>query len=127
MYVMQSLPPKQQGLASGIMNTLVRLASTLSMGIATAVYSSVELSARGQAEPMLKFTRTFQVSIALAGFGLLFVPFLRIGTQGHHEEKPRHQRDEDHEDEASGEEAARVVVNEKKGAAARGEKVMEEA
>lgn len=85
MYVMQSLPPKQQGLASGIMNTLTRLATTLAMGIATAVYSSIDLSSKGQAEPMLKFTRTFQVSIALAAFGVLFVPFLRIGTQGHHE------------------------------------------
>lgn len=84
MYVMQSLPPEQQGLASGIMNTLVRLASTLSMGIATAVYSSVELTALGRAQPMLKFTRTFQVSVAMAGFGLLFIPFLRVGTQGAH-------------------------------------------
>lgn len=93
MYVMQSLPPQQQGLASGIMNTLVRLASTLSMGIATAVYSSVELTPRGQAEPMLKFTRTFQVSIAMAGFGLLFVPFLRVGTQGAHQ--PQQQQQEE--------------------------------
>lgn len=93
MYVMQSLPPKQQGLASGIMNTLVRLASTLSMGIATAVYSSVELSAQGQAQPMLKFTRTFQVSVALAAVGLLCVPFLRVGTQGNH--RPR--ADDDHD------------------------------
>lgn len=86
MYVMQSLPPKQQGLASGIMNTLVRLASTIAMGLATAVYSSVELSPQGQADQMLKFTRTFQVSVAMAGFSVLFVPFLRVGTQGHHEE-----------------------------------------
>lgn len=101
MYVMQSLPPKQQGLASGIMNTLVRLASTLSMGIATAVYSSVELSAQGQAQPMLKFTRTFQVSVALAGVGLLCVPFLRVGTQGNH--PPRGVgSDDDDDDEAPG-------------------------
>lgn len=85
MYVMQSLPPKQQGLASGIMNTLVRLASTIAMGLSTAVYSSVELSVQGQAQPMLKFNRTFQVSVAMAGLGVLFVPFLKVGTQGHHE------------------------------------------
>lgn len=85
MYVMQSLPPKHQGLASGIMNTLVRLSCTLAMGIATAVYSSVDLSPKGQADPMLKFTRTFQVSIALAACSVLFVPFIRVGTQGHHE------------------------------------------
>ncbi|KAJ4389897.1 hypothetical protein N0V93_007369 [Gnomoniopsis smithogilvyi] len=87
MYVMQSLPPKHQGLASGIMNTLVRLSSTLAMGISTAVYSSIDLSAKGQAEPMLKFTRTFQVSIALAACSVLFSPFIRVGTQGHHEQR----------------------------------------
>lgn len=83
---MQSLPPKHQGLASGIMNTLVRLSSTLAMGVSTAVYSSIDLSAQGQAEPMLKFTRTFQVSIALAACSVVFAPFIRIGTQGHHED-----------------------------------------
>lgn len=86
MYVMQSLPPKHQGLASGIMNTLVRLSSTLAMGVSTAVYSSIDLSAQGQAEPMLKFTRTFQVSIALAACSVVFAPFIRVGTQGHHED-----------------------------------------
>lgn len=86
MYVMQSLPREHQGLASGIMNTLVRLSSTLAMGISTAVYSSIDLSAQGQAEPMLKFTRTFQVSIALAACSVLFAPFIRVGTQGHHED-----------------------------------------
>lgn len=34
---------------------------------------------------MLKFTRTFQVSIALAALSVLFVPLIRVGTQGHHE------------------------------------------
>lgn len=91
MYVMQSLPPKHQGLASGIMNTLVRLSSTLAMGISTAVYSSIDLSAKGQAETMLKFTRTFQVSVALAACSVIISPFIHVGTQGHHE----------HEDAAS--------------------------
>ncbi|KAF3767444.1 MFS general substrate transporter [Cryphonectria parasitica EP155] len=81
MYVMQSLPPQQQGLASGIMNTLIRLSCTVALGIATAVYTSIETSAAGQAQPMLKFTRTFQVSVALAALSCLFVPFLRVGTQ----------------------------------------------
>lgn len=55
------------------------------MGIATAVYSSIDLSSKGQAEPMLKFTRTFQVSVAMAAVSVLFVPFIRVGTQGHYE------------------------------------------
>lgn len=85
MYVMQSLPAHQQGLASGVMNTLVRLSSTVSMGIASAVFTSVEVSPQGQEQPMLKFTRTFQVSVALAAASVLVVPFIKIGTQGHHE------------------------------------------
>lgn len=82
MYVMQSLPHEAQGLASGIMNTLIRLASTLSMGIATAVYATYEARPSDETDPMLKFTRTFQVSVALAGLSVLLVPFIRIGTQG---------------------------------------------
>lgn len=87
MYVMQSLPPDAQGLASGIMNTLVRLASTLSMGLATAVYATYEGRPGDAADPMLKFTRTFQVSVALAALGVLVVPFIRIGTQGGDEQQ----------------------------------------
>lgn len=85
MYVMQSLPASQQGLASGIMNTLIRLSNTIALGIATAVYSSIEGSSEDLTQPMLKFTRTFQVSVALAAFGCLFVPFIRLGTQGSHQ------------------------------------------
>lgn len=80
---MQTLPQEAQGLASGIMNTLVRLASTLSMGIATAVYATYEVRPTDTTDPMLKFTRTFQVSVAMAALSVLFVPFIRIGTQGH--------------------------------------------
>ena len=42
MYVMQALPSHQQSLAGGIFNMLIRLGSTIAIGISTAVYSSVE-------------------------------------------------------------------------------------
>ncbi|KAF4459173.1 major facilitator superfamily [Fusarium albosuccineum] len=42
MYVMQSLPIEQQSLAGGIFNMLIRLGSTIAIGVSTAVYSSVE-------------------------------------------------------------------------------------
>lgn len=87
MYVMQALPREAQGLASGIMNTLIRLASTLSMGIATAVYATYEARPSEETDPMLKFTRTFQVSVAMAALSVIIVPFIRIGTQGHHEKE----------------------------------------
>lgn len=96
MYVMQSLPAHQQGLASGVMNTLIRLSSTVAMGIATAVFSSIEVSPQGMEQLMLKYTRTFQVSVALAAASVLVVPFIRIGTQGHHEQ---------HDDTAQAQEA----------------------
>lgn len=84
MYVMQSLPKHQQSLAGGIFNVVIRLSQTAVMGISTAVFSSVELTPEGMADPMLKFTRTFQVSVALAAVGLLISPFIRLGTQGNH-------------------------------------------
>lgn len=52
------------------------------MGITTAVFSSVELTPQGMADPMLKYTRTFQCCVALAGASVLFSPFIRLGTQG---------------------------------------------
>lgn len=82
MYVMQSLPKHQQSLAGGIFNVVIRLSNAAVMGISTAVFSSVELTAEGMADPMLKFTRTFQVSVALAAASVLFAPFIRLGTQG---------------------------------------------
>ncbi|KAL7627678.1 hypothetical protein AAE478_001872 [Parahypoxylon ruwenzoriense] len=87
MYVMQSLPKHQQSLAGGIFNVVIRLSNTAVMGISTAVYSSVELTPEGMADPMVKFTRTFQVSVAFAAVSLLIAPFIRLGTQGNHPEE----------------------------------------
>ncbi|KAI1386471.1 MFS general substrate transporter [Hypoxylon trugodes] len=84
MYVMQSLPKHQQSLAGGIFNVVIRLSNTAVMGISTAVYSSIELTPQGMADPMLKFTRTFQLCLAFAGASLLLAPFIRLGTQGNH-------------------------------------------
>jgi hypothetical protein len=52
------------------------------MGITTAVYGSIESTPEGIANPMLKYVRVFQTCVAFAAAGILFVPFLRIGTQG---------------------------------------------
>ncbi|KAI4603672.1 hypothetical protein KJ359_003489 [Pestalotiopsis sp. 9143b] len=82
MYVMSSLPTHQQSLAGGIFNVVIRLSSTAVMGITTAVFSSVELTPAGMADPMLKYTRTFQACVALSGASVLVAPFIRLGTQG---------------------------------------------
>lgn len=90
MYVMQSLPSHQQALAGGIFSTIFRLGSAVALGISTAVFTSVKGSAdagtatatlNGQ-DPMLPYTRAFQVSIALGAVSFLFLPFVRVGTQG---------------------------------------------
>jgi hypothetical protein len=82
MYVMQCLPAHQQGLATGVQNTLNRLSATVGVGIATAIYSSVDTTAQGMTHPMLKYTRAFEVSVVMAAVSVMFVPWLRLGTQG---------------------------------------------
>lgn len=79
---MQCLPAHQQGLATGVQNTLNRLSATVGVGIATAIYSSADATTQGMAYPMLKYTRTFEVSVGMAAVSVLFVPWLRLGTQG---------------------------------------------
>ncbi|KAF7560616.1 hypothetical protein G7046_g3524 [Stylonectria norvegica] len=82
MYVMQALPIHQQSLAGGIFNMLIRLGSTISIGISTAVFSSVKATQAEGADPMVPYQMAFFVSVGMAGVSCLFVPFLRIGTQG---------------------------------------------
>jgi hypothetical protein len=83
MYVMQSLPSHQQALAGGIFNTIFRLGSAVSLGLSTAVYSSVAQTSAASVDPMLPYTRAFDVCIGLSAASFLFLPFVRLGTQGH--------------------------------------------
>ncbi|KAK3307478.1 major facilitator superfamily domain-containing protein [Chaetomium strumarium] len=85
MYVMQSLPSHQQALAGGIFNTLFRLGAAIALGISTAVYTSFAGVQPGAAlrDPMLPYAKAFQVSIGLSAASFLFLPFVRLGTQGH--------------------------------------------
>ncbi|KAI0206484.1 major facilitator superfamily domain-containing protein [Astrocystis sublimbata] len=82
MYVLQSLPSHQQSLAGGIFNVFVRLSNTVALGITTAIFSSVEATPASLADPMLRYTRTFQTTIALAAAGVVVSPFIKLGTQG---------------------------------------------
>jgi nitrate/nitrite transporter NarK len=83
MYVMQSLPSRQQALAGGIFNTLFRLGAAMALGISTAVYTSFSDTPEAVVSPMLPYARAFQVSIGLSAVSFLFLPFVRLGTQGH--------------------------------------------
>jgi hypothetical protein len=68
--------------AGGIFNMLIRLGSTVGIGVSTAVFSSLEETPAAQSQPMLPYKRAFDVSIGLAAMGCLIVPFVRLGTQG---------------------------------------------
>ena len=83
MYVMQSLPPHQQALAGGIFNTIFRLSSAIALGLSTAVFSSTKGSTVAMADIMVPYEKAFQVSIGLSAGSFLFLPFVRLGTQGH--------------------------------------------
>lgn len=61
---------------------MIRLSSSVSMGITTAVYSSVANTPQGIANPMLKFTRAWDASLALSAASVVGLPFIRLGTQG---------------------------------------------
>ncbi|KAI0489893.1 major facilitator superfamily domain-containing protein [Xylaria cf. heliscus] len=82
MYVLQSLPSHQQSLAGGIFNVFIRLSNTAVLGISTAVFSSIESTPASLTDPMLKYVRTFQTTVALAAAGVLISPFIKLGTQG---------------------------------------------
>lgn len=83
MYVMQSLPSHQQALAGGIFNTLFRLGSAIGLGISTAVFTSAAGTSGGLVDPMVPYSKAFYVSVGLSAGSFLFLPFVRVGTQGH--------------------------------------------
>ena len=81
MYVMSSLPSSDQSLAGGIFNTASKFCANTSLGITTAVFNSVRN--QGQASPIKPYLSTYWFAAASAGLGLVLIPFLKLGTQGH--------------------------------------------
>lgn len=85
MYVMSSMPPSRQSVASGIFQTVAKLCMTLGFGIATAIFNGVEKKPSLSSfwdDKTQPYTATFWYSVACAGLSLCLVPFLTIGTQG---------------------------------------------
>ncbi|KAK3687372.1 major facilitator superfamily-domain-containing protein [Podospora appendiculata] len=82
MYVMQALPSHQQALAGGIFNTLFRLGSAIALGSSTAIFSSSIGTTEALEDPMVPYKKAFQLSIGLCAASFLFLPFIRLGTQG---------------------------------------------
>ena len=80
MYVMSSLPSEMQSVAGGLFNTITRLATSVGLGVSTAVYSSYKNNDAGtQYRP---YQSTFWVALAGAVIALVFLPFLTLKKQG---------------------------------------------
>jgi predicted MFS family arabinose efflux permease len=85
MYVMSSLPVAQQSVAGGLFNTVMRLSSSVGLGVSTAVFNGVDGSASegGQlSSDYAKYRATFFAALAGSGVSLFFLPFLTIKSQG---------------------------------------------
>ncbi|KAI4631286.1 hypothetical protein J4E83_002817 [Alternaria metachromatica] len=87
MYVLSSMPTNKQSIAGSLFQTLTRLCTAIAYGAATAIFDAVQRKpatsgyyAKNAAEP---FAAVFWFAAAASVPGLLLVPFLRIGTQGH--------------------------------------------
>ena len=87
MYVLSSMPTNKQSIAGSLFQTLTRLCTAVSYGIATAIFNAVQKNpptsgyyAHNAAAP---FAAVFWFSAGVALPGLLLVPFLKITTQGH--------------------------------------------
>jgi hypothetical protein len=83
MYVMSSLPPAQQSLAGGLFNTVIKLCSAIGLGISASIYNAESIGTAALQTTLRPYNMVFWFCSASAAIGLLFVPFLTIGTQGH--------------------------------------------
>ncbi|KAI1572400.1 aminotriazole resistance protein [Pyrenophora tritici-repentis] len=87
MYVLSSMPLNKQSIAGSLLQTVTRLATSVGYGVATAIFDAVKKSpatsgyyANNAIQP---YAAVFWFAAASAVPGLLLVPFLKVGTQGH--------------------------------------------
>ena len=85
MYVMSSMPPAQQSIAGGILQTVTRLCMTIGFGITTAIFNAVqqnpEMASYWDKETQ-PYTATFWFAVAVSVISVGLVPFLTLTTQG---------------------------------------------
>ncbi|KAL6708338.1 hypothetical protein ACN47E_003262 [Coniothyrium glycines] len=87
MYVLSSMPINKQSIAGSLFQTLTRLCTAVSFGIATAIFDAIQkqppTSGYYANNPMAPFAGVFWFSAGVSLPGLVLVPLLRITTQGH--------------------------------------------
>lgn len=81
------MPRNKQSMAGSLLQTVSRLCTAITFGIATAIFDAVQKSpaksgyyANNAVEP---YAAVFWCAAAVAFPGIFLVPFLRIQTQGH--------------------------------------------
>ena len=81
------MPANKQSIAGSLLQTLTRLCTAVGYGIATAIFDAVERNplksgyyANNEVAP---FAGVFWFAFGVCFIAVLFVPFLRITTQGH--------------------------------------------
>ena len=87
MYVMTSLPPDQQGIAGGILQTITKLFTTIGFGVITAVFDSVQknpsLGGYYRDYPLSQpYSAGFFYCMASAALIIVLTAFQTIVTQG---------------------------------------------
>ncbi|KAF2633344.1 MFS general substrate transporter [Macroventuria anomochaeta] len=106
MYVLSSMPANKQSIAGSLLQTLTRLCTAVGYGIATAIFDAVERNPPKSGyyanNVVAPFAAVFWFALGVSFIGVLFVPFLRITTQGHKGDTGRVKQDgiEDHVDRA---------------------------
>lgn len=87
MYVLSSLPLDRQSIAGSLVQTISRICTAVGYGIATAIFNGVlhNPSKLGyyKNDPVEPYAAVFWFAAGVSGAGVLLVPFLKIGTQGH--------------------------------------------
>ncbi|KAJ4987499.1 Drug resistance protein [Stagonosporopsis vannaccii] len=87
MYVLSSMPTSKQSIAGSLLQTLTRLCTAVGYGIASAIFDAVQRSPPTSGyyanNAVAPFAAVFWFAMGISFIAVLFVPFLRITTQGH--------------------------------------------
>lgn len=87
------MPADKQSIAGSLLQTLTRLAQAVGFGIATAIFDAVQQNPSTSGyyanDPIEPYASTYWFAAGMAALSIILVPFLTIGTQGHHGDKGR--------------------------------------
>lgn len=81
------MPADRQSIAGSLLQTLTRLCTAVGYGIATAIFDAVQKNPPKSGyyadNAVAPFAAVFWFALGVSFLAVLFVPFLRITTQGH--------------------------------------------